>query len=157
MEHDSCCYAALLKTHGHVINVASGLALVNVGYSAAYSASKRAIAAYSDVLRQEYGDRIDVTTLYPAFIKTPIHEPSEKDNTSLADIVRPEPVEFASKALLKAILTKPRDLSTSHVSNFQLFMARHFRRSLDKLLRDKMKKAEKIKGKPTFVRDFDKR
>src|SRR5689334_4183850 len=44
---------ALLESRGRVINVASGLALVNVPFAGAYAASKRALAAWSDALRLE--------------------------------------------------------------------------------------------------------
>ena len=56
----------LLDSRGHVVNVASGLAIVDVPFAAAYSASKRALAAYSAALRIEYAGRIGVTTVYPA-------------------------------------------------------------------------------------------
>ncbi|MBB6451696.1 short-subunit dehydrogenase [Salirhabdus euzebyi] len=140
---------ALIKSRGHVINVASGLALANVAYNAVYSASKRAITSYSDVLRQEYKSRIHVTTLYPAFMRTNITKKS-----SIGDTVRVETVQHAANALLKAIIQKPRDLTTSRRSGFEMFMARHFRRTVDRILLNRSKKIELKRGKPSFVKDF---
>src|SRR5207302_3780308 len=37
----------LLRSRGHVVNIASGLAYVTVPFAAAYTASKRAVTAYS--------------------------------------------------------------------------------------------------------------
>src|SRR5262249_9747536 len=49
---------ALLQSGGRVINVSSLFAVVNAPFIPAYCASKRAVAAYSDVLRMQYGNRI---------------------------------------------------------------------------------------------------
>jgi NAD(P)-dependent dehydrogenase (short-subunit alcohol dehydrogenase family) len=57
---------ALLARRGRVVNVASGLAAVNVPLAAAYSASKRALSAWSDALRLEYAGRLDVVVVNPA-------------------------------------------------------------------------------------------
>jgi NAD(P)-dependent dehydrogenase (short-subunit alcohol dehydrogenase family) len=64
----------LLAARGRVINVPSLFAVVNAAFFPAYCASKRALAAYSDVLRMQYGDRIAVTTVYPGYMPTPIHD-----------------------------------------------------------------------------------
>ena len=40
--------------------------------------TKRGVVAYSDVLRLEEGDRITVTTVYPGYIRTTIHEQSDR-------------------------------------------------------------------------------
>ena len=69
---------ALREARGRVINVASGLAHMTVPFATAYTLSKRGIVAYSDVLRLEEGDRITVTTVYPGYIRTKIHERSTR-------------------------------------------------------------------------------
>ena len=48
----------LLASRGRLINIASGLTYMAVPFAAAYCMSKRGVAAYSDVLRLEYGDRL---------------------------------------------------------------------------------------------------
>ena len=67
---------ALRESRGRVVNVASGLAHLTVPFATAYTMSKRGVVAYSDSLRLEHGDAITVTTVYPGYIRTPIHERS---------------------------------------------------------------------------------
>ncbi len=67
---------ALLAARGRVVNVASGLAHLSVPFATAYCMSKRGLVAYSDALRLEYGGSITVTTVYPGYIRTPIHASS---------------------------------------------------------------------------------
>src|SRR5204863_302960 len=93
---------ALLESRGRVINVASGLALVNVPFASAYAASKRALAAWSDALRMEYGGTISVTTVYPGYIRTPIHDPPAERGVSLDDLVPAEPIGGTVKAIVRS-------------------------------------------------------
>jgi NAD(P)-dependent dehydrogenase (short-subunit alcohol dehydrogenase family) len=79
---------SLEKSRGHVINVASLFAVVNAPFIPAYCASKRALTGYSDVLRCQYGSRITVTTIYPGFMDTPIHDVAVRQGLSVAKIVR---------------------------------------------------------------------
>jgi NAD(P)-dependent dehydrogenase (short-subunit alcohol dehydrogenase family) len=131
---------ALLQSRGRVINVASALAFVNVPFSAAYSASKRGLASYSDVFRLEYGDRIHVTTVYPGYVKTPIHQKSEEIGVSLSDAVPQEPMRVVVKAILGTCYArKPRrDVPTSLPTAVGIFFARHFPRSTDRTVRRRM-------------------
>lgn len=78
---------SLLRRHGRVINVASMFALVNVPYIAAYAASKRALFAYSDILRANYRGRLHVTTVFPGFIDTAIHRPASGIGLSVKRLV----------------------------------------------------------------------
>jgi NAD(P)-dependent dehydrogenase (short-subunit alcohol dehydrogenase family) len=105
---------ALLESRGRVVNVASGLAVVTLPFSTAYTLSKRAVVAYSDVLRLEYGDRITVTTVYPGYIRTAIHERSRAAGVPLEGAVPAERVEDAARTLVRAALGRPvRDLATT--------------------------------------------
>ena len=111
---------------GRVVNVSSGLAFLTVPFATAYSISKRGIAAYSDSLRLEYGDMIDVTTVYPGYIKTPIHKSSEEDGFALDGIVPEETVEEAAATMTRAALERPvRDLATTRRGGVQLRLLRH--------------------------------
>jgi NAD(P)-dependent dehydrogenase (short-subunit alcohol dehydrogenase family) len=121
----------LLRGDGHVVNVASGLALLTMPYSAAYSASKRALAAYSDVLRLEYRGRLTVTTLYPGYIRTPIHEGPAARGISLEGVVPADTVEQAAAAIVRACRRRERDISTSRRTGLGLKLARHFPRLTD--------------------------
>src|SRR5262249_60063725 len=64
---------ALLDARGRVIVTASLLAGVTMPFSAAYTVSKRAVTAYADVLRMEYGTHLGVTTVYPRYVDAAIH------------------------------------------------------------------------------------
>ena len=92
---------------GRVVNVASGLAFLTVPFATAYTISKRGVVAYSDSLRLEYGDQIDVTTVYPGYIKTPIHAASEADGFALDGVVPEERLSDAAGTLARAALGRP--------------------------------------------------
>ena len=110
----SAALPALRQSHGRVVNVASGLAHMTVPFATAYTLSKRGIVAYSDVLRLEEGDRITVTTVYPGYIRTKIHEQSIAAGVPLEGAVPVERVEDAARTLVRAALGEPaRDLATS--------------------------------------------
>src|SRR5205085_5864574 len=105
---------ALREARGRVVNVASGLAYLSVPFAPAYCMSKRALVAYSDALRLEHGDAVTVTTVYPGYIKTPIHDASNEDGFALDGIVPEEPLESAAATLVRAALGRPaRDLATT--------------------------------------------
>lgn len=105
---------ALRESAGRVINVASGLALVTIPFATAYCMSKRGLVAYSDALRLEHGDRLTVTTVYPGYIRTGIHERSRSEGVALEGAVPAERVEDAARAIARAALGRPvRDLATT--------------------------------------------
>jgi NAD(P)-dependent dehydrogenase (short-subunit alcohol dehydrogenase family) len=125
---------ALLESpgRGRVVNVSSGLAFLTVPFATAYTLSKRGIAAYSDALRLEYGDRIDVTTVYPGYIKTPIHKSSEEDGFALDGIVPEESLDDAAATMCRAALApRPlRDVGTTRLGGAQLRLLRHVPRKV---------------------------
>jgi NAD(P)-dependent dehydrogenase (short-subunit alcohol dehydrogenase family) len=105
---------ALRASHGRVVNVASGLAHLTVPFATAYCMSKRGLVAYSDALRIEHGDAITVTTVYPGYIRTPIHEAAAAKGLSLEGMVPAESVEDAARTLTRAALDAPkRDMATT--------------------------------------------
>jgi len=105
---------ALRASHGRVINIASGLAFVTVPFATAYCMSKRALVAYSDALRIEHGDAITVTTVYPGYIRTAIHQEARDSGLSLEGLVPAERVADAARVLVRAALGRPRrDLATT--------------------------------------------
>jgi NAD(P)-dependent dehydrogenase (short-subunit alcohol dehydrogenase family) len=122
---------ALLESRGRVVNVASGLAVVTLPFSTAYTLSKRAVVAYSDVLRLEYGDRITVTTVYPGYIRTAIHERSRAAGVPLEGAVPVERVEDAARTLVRAALGPPvRDIATTRSGGMAYAILRHLPRGL---------------------------
>jgi NAD(P)-dependent dehydrogenase (short-subunit alcohol dehydrogenase family) len=99
---------------GRVVNMASGLAFLTVPFATAYTMTKRGIVGYSDALRLEHGDAIDVTTVYPGYIKTPIHAASEEDGFALDGVVPEEPLESAAATVARAALGRHvRDVATT--------------------------------------------
>lgn len=134
---------ALLESRGRVVNVASLFAVVNAVFIPAYCASKRAMVAYSDVLRMQYGDRIGVVTVYPGYMGTPIHDKIRSQGLSVARIVtfmlagRPvisleEPLDTAARAMLRICGGRlRRDCGLTALGTLSLFAARHFPRFVD--------------------------
>ena len=70
-----CSYAIplLLKSKGAIVNVSSSAALGSHAWTAAYSASKGGISAFSKTLAVEYGmEGLNVNCVCPASIETPM-------------------------------------------------------------------------------------
>ena len=128
---------ALRKARGRVINVASGLAYVTPPFATAYCMSKRGLVGYSDALRLEHGDAITVTTVYPGYIRTPIHESSAAVGIRLEGAVPAERVTDAAKTLARAALGPPRrDLATTRRGTLNYALASRAPRALmDRLVR----------------------
>jgi NAD(P)-dependent dehydrogenase (short-subunit alcohol dehydrogenase family) len=105
---------ALRASRGRVVNISSGLAHLAVPFATAYGASKRAVVGYSEQLRAEVGDEVTVTTVYPGYIRTPIHDASQNAGIGLEGMVPPEPLSAAVGTIVRAIYGKPaRDLATT--------------------------------------------
>ena len=121
----SAALVALRASRGRVVNVASGLAHLNVPLATAYTMSKRAVVAYSDLLRLEHGDAIDVTTVYPGYIRTPIHAAAAAKGVALEGLVPAERVEDAARTLVRAALGPARrDLATTRRGGFAYALLR---------------------------------
>lgn len=105
---------ALRASNGRVVNISSGLAHLAVPFATAYGASKRGVVGYSEQLRAEVGDEVTVTTVYPGYIRTPIHDASREAGIGLEGMVPPEPLSAAADTIVRAIYGKPaRDLATT--------------------------------------------
>ena len=121
----SAALPALLESRGRVVNVASGLAHLAIPFSAAYCMSKRGLTAFSDVLRLEYGSRLTVTTVYPGYIRTPIHDAPAEQGVSLEGLVPEEPLRAAAATLVRAALGRPaRDLATTRAATLNYTLLR---------------------------------
>jgi NAD(P)-dependent dehydrogenase (short-subunit alcohol dehydrogenase family) len=105
---------ALRASRGRVVNISSGLAHLAVPFATAYGASKRGVVGFSEQLRAEVGDEVTVTTVYPGYIRTPIHDASRDAGVGLEGMVPAEPLSAAVETLVRAIYGKPaRDLATT--------------------------------------------
>jgi NAD(P)-dependent dehydrogenase (short-subunit alcohol dehydrogenase family) len=127
---------ALRESRGRVINISSGLAHLTMPLATAYTISKRGVVAYSDSLRLEMAGEVDVTTVYPGYIRTPIHNASADKGLALEGTVPAEPLEAAVATLVKAALSDRayRDLATSRQGAAAYSMLRRMpRRALDRL------------------------
>jgi NAD(P)-dependent dehydrogenase (short-subunit alcohol dehydrogenase family) len=110
----SAALPALREARGRVVNVASGLAHLTLPFATAYCMSKRGLVAYSDALRLEHGDAITVTTIYPGYIRTPIHTASQEDGFALEGLAPAEDLGHAARVVARAALGRPaRDLATT--------------------------------------------
>jgi NAD(P)-dependent dehydrogenase (short-subunit alcohol dehydrogenase family) len=98
----SAALGALRQSRGRVVNVASGMSFVALPFAAAYAMSKHGVRAYSQALRLEHGDAIDVTTVYPGNIQTPIHRDSIEFGIKNSSPL--ESLEAAVDALTRAAL-----------------------------------------------------
>jgi short-subunit dehydrogenase len=142
----------LLASRGHVVNVASGLAIVDVPFAVAYAASKRALAAYSAALRIEYRGRVGVTIVYPGYIRTSIHDAAAASGASLEGLVRADTVEGAAAAIVRACTKRPRTIATSRLSTVELWAARRFPNVTATAIGLRVKRWKKERPAPGFVR-----
>jgi len=128
----------LRASRGRVVNVASGLAFLTIPFAPAYCMSKRGVVAYSDALRAELGDEITVTTVYPGYIRTPIHAASAEQGIALEGAVPVERVEDAAAAIVRAALGRPvRDVATTRRGALSYAVLRRLpRRLIDRGVRD---------------------
>ena len=121
----SAALGALRESRGRVVNVASGMAFVALPFAAAYAMSKHGVRAYSQALRLEHGDAISVTTVYPGFIRTPIHKDSIEFGMKVSS--PEESLESAVSALARAALDDrpPRDIITTRTGKLTVAMSRY--------------------------------
>ena len=138
----SAALPALRRSRGRVVTVASGLAHLALPWGTAYCMSKRGLTAYSDALRLEYGGEITVTTVYPGYIRTPIHRASQERGVALEGNVPAETVGDAARTLARAALGPPaRDLATTRQGAIGYALMRHVpRRLLDAVVRRRLRR-----------------
>lgn len=132
----SAAISALRESRGRVINVASGLAHVPFPFTSAYAMAKRGLTAYSDVLRVEHGDAITVTTVYPGYIRTQIHDEPSEQGLTLEGAVPAEDISGAVGTLERAALGSPaRDLGTTRLGHVGYALLRRLPRGvMDRLV-----------------------
>ncbi len=128
----SAALAALHESRGRVVNIASGLAHVTSPFATAYTMSKRGLVGYSDSLRLEHAGRLSVTTVYPGYIRTAIHDASKEQGMGLEGAVPAEDIAEAGRAFARAALSeKPiRDLATTRSGTVNYALVRLLPRGL---------------------------
>jgi NAD(P)-dependent dehydrogenase (short-subunit alcohol dehydrogenase family) len=154
----SAALPALREARGRVVNVASGLAFLTVPFATAYTMTKRGIVAYSDSLRLEHGDAIEVTTVYPGYIKTPIHAASEADGFALDGMVPEEPLASAAQTVARAALGRyVRDVATTRRGELEYRLLRIApRRAVDRGTRAALRRFARAGrfGRSQLAREF---
>jgi NAD(P)-dependent dehydrogenase (short-subunit alcohol dehydrogenase family) len=127
---------ALVESRGRVVFVGSRMAFLGLPLGAAYGVSKRALTAYADALRAEYGTHLSVTVVHPAFVRTPIHEPTRAAGLRLEGFSREEPLERVVGAVVHACEAErpPREVSPTRAGAIQLAVARHLPRLVDRVV-----------------------
>ena len=152
---------ALRESRGRVVNVVSGLAHLTVPFATAYVMSKRGLVGYSDALRLEHGDAITVTSVYPGYIRTPIHDAARERGVGLEGAVPAEQLSDAADTLVRAALGPPaRDLATTRFGTVSYAILRRLpRRLLDRAGARQMRRLAR-KGhfaRSAMAADFDRR
>jgi NAD(P)-dependent dehydrogenase (short-subunit alcohol dehydrogenase family) len=139
----------LVASGGHAVVTASGLAVANVPWAAAYAASKRAVAAYADTLRIEYGDRITVTVVNPGYVRTPIHEVPAAAGASIEGLVPADGMDDVVDAYVRACAERPRSLATSWRTALSLAFARRRPAAADRVVARSVARLDR--PEPAFV------
>jgi NAD(P)-dependent dehydrogenase (short-subunit alcohol dehydrogenase family) len=136
----SACLPALLDARGRVIITASLLSGVTVPFSGAYTVSKRALTAYADVLRLEYGTHLSVTTVYPGYVRTPIHDRSRAAGVSLDGLAPAESIRDTVLAVVRAAAARdaPRGVASTRAGTAALLLARHAPSLVDRTVAARM-------------------
>ncbi|WP_433558027.1 SDR family NAD(P)-dependent oxidoreductase [Pseudonocardia xinjiangensis] len=122
---------ALLESRGgrkgRVVFVASELAYLSLPFVSAYSVAKRGMTAYADALRLEYGTDLHVTTVYPGYVRTPIHAAGREVGLALEGQVRREEVEDVVATVLRVLTAgrPPRDTACTRGGAVELWAGRH--------------------------------
>jgi short-subunit dehydrogenase len=125
---------ALVAARGRIVLVASGLAYLPLPLAGAYAVTKRALAAYADQVRAEYGSHVSVTTIYPGFVRTPIHDAGAAVGLSFAGQVPEESVDDVVRAVIRSVEARrpPRDRATTWRTGLALAAGRHLPGAVDK-------------------------
>jgi NAD(P)-dependent dehydrogenase (short-subunit alcohol dehydrogenase family) len=112
---------------GRVVFVSSELAYLTLPFVSAYGVAKRGMTAYADALRLEYGTELHVSTVYPGYVRTPIHAAGREVGLELEGQVRREEVEDVVGTVLRALTAQrpPRDTACTRAGNLELWAARH--------------------------------
>lgn len=147
----SAALPALLASRGHVVNVASGIAILALPFGAAYSASKRALAAYSDVLRLEFQDRLSVTVFYPGYLETAIHQRNVDQGYSVAGVIPKDDLEGAAEALVRACRRRPRNAYSSARTAAALWLGRLWPGPIERAMRRRLLRDMATRPPPRFL------
>ncbi|WP_218609944.1 SDR family oxidoreductase [Pseudonocardia sp. KRD291] len=112
---------------GRVVFVSSELAYLTLPFVSAYSVAKRGMTAYADALRLEYGTEVAVSTVYPGYVRTPIHDAGHAVGLALEGQVRREEVDDIVGTVVRTLTSvrPPRDTAGTRLGGLELWAGRH--------------------------------
>ena len=127
---------ALVQTRGRVVSVGSRMAFLGLPLGAAYGVSKRALTAYADALRAEYGTHVTVTCVHPAYVRTPIHERTRAAGLELEGFSHEEPIDDVVATIVRACEARRpgRDVAVTRGGRIALAVARHLPGVVDRVV-----------------------
>ena len=133
---------SLVESRGRVVLLGSRMAFLGLPLGAAYGVSKRALVAYADALRAEYGTHVGVTCVHPAFVRTPIHDRTREAGLQLEGFSSEEPIEQVIATLVRAIeADRPkRDMAVTRAGAVTMAVARHAPSIVDRVVARTLRK-----------------
>lgn len=103
---------------GHFVNIASTAGLITKPTMAVYSATKFAVRAISEGLRQEAGDKLRVTIITPGFVKTDFAESMTNPEVKAQIVGAMEKMAIPPDAIARAIvfaIEQPADVDVGEI------------------------------------------
>jgi NAD(P)-dependent dehydrogenase (short-subunit alcohol dehydrogenase family) len=133
---------SLVESRGRVVLVGSRMSFLGLPLGAAYGVSKRALTAYADALRAEYGTHVSVTCIHPAFVRTPIHDATREAGLQLEGFSHEEPIEQVVARMIEACESDHpgRDVAVTRGGRLQLAAARHLPKLVDRVVASRLRK-----------------
>lgn len=112
---------------GRVVFIASIASQLAFPFGAAYSISKRGVVSYAGSLRYEYGTRLDVVSVHPAFVRTPLYRESDRHGVGLDGVLPADSVDATARAIARACTmpNPPHEMATTLNSRVTLVAGRH--------------------------------
>ena len=137
----NCTRAALpamrSQQHGHFVFLSSVAGKIGSPLLTGYTASKWAVRGFSSALRAElYGTGIDVTTVYPAWVDTPMIK-QEQNAIQFLNIVAMLTPDQVAQEILQAVQEGRHDLTLAPNPDIALVL---------QIMKDDQDKAEELLG-----------
>lgn len=134
-----CVRAALpvmrQQQSGHFVFLSSAAGKLGVPLLSAYCASKWAVRGFSSALRAEfYGSGIDITTVYPSWVDTPM---TQQSGMELMNIEAKLTAEQVAEEILQAVLQGRHDLTLAPDEDTEKLL---------QIMQENPDKAEKLTG-----------
>lgn len=119
--------APILKNSGKripaLVNIASAASLCTITGTAAYSASKAAVKAFSEALQMEEKGRLHVGIIYPGTTATSLFDGDENTKNSALDKIA-MPAKKMAKKIAKAIYKRKRRAVVGWDAKLMCFLAK---------------------------------